>query len=124
MAVLHGDATLAVATIIDAATTAAVVTRVPNPRPPAFVLIRRTGGTARGVVVDDAQVTVESWAATDEASHDLAQIARQALHAAAEAGTGQVRRVQEFSGPALLPDPESLQPRHSQTFSVSLRATA
>lgn len=100
-----------------------VGTKVPNPRPPSFVLVRRTGGVRRNVVVDEAQITVEAWAATEEAAHDLSQLARGLVHRLAGTYVDGVTvyRVAEFAGPALLPDPLSDQPRYSFTMLVGLR---
>lgn len=100
-----------------------VVSRVPNPRPTAFVRVMRTGGPRMNLVADDAQVTVESWADEDTDAHDLAQVARALVVAARGTvvdGTT-VYRVTEVSGPAWLPDGISDQPRYTQTFTVATR---
>lgn len=93
-----------------------VVARVPATRPAAFIRIQRVGGVRRSLVADEATLTVESWAATEQAAHDLSQLARAHIHAMP--GGGDVYRVTEFSGPALLPDPLSDQPRYSLTVAV------
>lgn len=100
-----------------------VVSKVPDPRPTEFVLVRRTGGISRAVVVDDALVTIESWGPDDETAHDRAQLCRGILLASVGAQQGDVviYRVTEVSGPGNLPDPVSEHPRYSQTFSVALR---
>jgi hypothetical protein len=104
-----------------------VVHRIPNPRPATFVTVRRTGGPKRNLVTDQAQVTVESWAASDEDAHDLAQEVRALLN---DLGDGvksldgvAVYRCDELAGPADLPDPLSDQARFTQSFSVALRGT-
>src|SRR5688572_19309851 len=105
-----------------------VVDTVPTGRTLAdtFLLCRRVGGPSRDVVVDDASVTLEAWAPSREAAQDLLQDARAALHSL----PGQtvdgvaVYRVQEFAGPAYLPDPDSSHPRYTLTASVSLRGTS
>lgn len=101
----------------------AVVSRVPNPRPTSFLRVFRTGGPRMNLVADDAQVTVEAWASTDTAAHDLLQAARGLIVAARGTvvdGTT-VYRVAEVSGPAWLPDPLSDQSRYTQTFTVATR---
>lgn len=103
-----------------------VVPRIPNPRPDRFVLVRRTGGVSRDRVIDDGQITVESWDTTDEDAHDLAQLCRGVLLAAVGNTYSGVAlyRVVEVSGPANVPDPESQSPRYSQTFLTALRGVA
>lgn len=119
------DATLTAITVIDAATAVPVRGNVPNPRPTSFVTVRRTGGPRQNLVMDEATLAVECWAATDQAAHDLAQVARTALHAAQGTRTGGVTigRVVEVSGPGLLPDPVSDHSRYTQTFTVATRGT-
>lgn len=103
-----------------------VGTRVPNPRPAAFVLVRRVGGATRNLVVDEATLVVEAWAANESASHDLAQLARAVVHSALGTTTtaGTIYRTDEFAGPASLPDPDSDQARHTFTVSVAARGVA
>lgn len=98
---------------------------VPTHRPTSFVTVTRTGGPLRDHVVDDAQVTVDSWAATDAAAHDLAQWCRGLMFAARGRllGGHQVYRVEELAGPALLPDPLSDQPRYRASYQLSVRCT-
>lgn len=105
-----------------------VVDTVPTERTAddTFLLCRRVGGPSRDLVVDDASVTLEAWAPTREAAHDLLQEARGVLHSLV--GTTidgvAVYRVQEFAGPAYLPDPDSVHPRYTLTASVSLRGSS
>ena len=94
-----------------------VVSRVPTTRPAAFVKVTRVGGVRRNLVTDEPTLTIEAWAATEQAAHDLSQLAR--AHVYAMPGDGDVYRVTEFSGPALLPDPLSDQPRFSFTVAVA-----
>jgi hypothetical protein len=88
-----------------------------------FLVCRRVGGPSRDVVVDDASVALEAWAPTPAAAHDLLQEARGVLHSLAHTVVDGVPiyRVQEFAGPAFLPDPESSHPRYTLTASVSVR---
>ena len=119
------DATAVVIEIVDAATTAAVHQRVPDPRPAEFVLVRRVGGIRQNRVSDEATILIEAYSASEEEAHDLAQVARQAIHEA----RGQVvsgatiGRTAELSGPGNLPDPLSDQPRYVQTITVALRGS-
>lgn len=99
-----------------------VYSRVPTTRPASFVRVIRTGGVRRNLVVDDAQITIEAWAPSDEAAHDLAQLCRGILLAAPGVATA-VRDVQELGGPGLQPDPDSETPRYVFSHLVSLRGT-
>lgn len=114
------------AQLVAAGSSAPVTMRVPNPRPGAFVTIQRVGGVRRNLVVDEATLTVEAWGSTEPAAHDLAQLARAAVHAAVGQVTsaGTIYRTGEFAGPASLPDPDSDQPRYTFTVTVAARGTA
>jgi hypothetical protein len=103
-----------------------VRSRIPNPRPTRFVRVLRTGGPRVNVVTDAAQVTVEAWAASTADAHDLAQAARAIVNSLEGTVTGGVTvyGVNEFSGPADLPDPESEQPRYTWSASVNVRGIA
>lgn len=121
-AVLHGDAQGLVGTIL-AGLGVPVVSRVPNPRPAAFIRVQRQGGTASQIVADNPMVTVESWAETEEAAHDTLQLVRQAIKGAqGTVVTGvPIYRVIEVAGPASLPDPDSRQERWSYMAQLMTR---
>lgn len=103
-----------------------VHTRVPNPRPDEWVRVDRAGGVKANLVTDAATVIVEAWAQTEPRAHAIAQMCRALIHAME--GTTQsgvpVYRVGELAGPTTLPDPESGQPRATQTLQVNLRGFA
>jgi hypothetical protein len=122
-AVLFPDAVDLVLTHIDSDITVPVLPRVPTDRPASFVTVRRVGGTRRTIVSDDALLSFEAWAATDQAAADLVQLVRQSLHEmkGTVVSTTAIYQVTEASGPALFPDPESLTPRYVFTASVHLR---
>lgn len=107
---------------LDAAVTAEVSTRVPNPRPGEFVRVLRTGGP-RTMVSDRAQVTVEAFANRESRAAALAGEARSAVHAmqGTMVGEWKVDRVEELAGPANLPDPTTNQSRYTFTASVHVR---
>lgn len=121
--VLFPDATDVVCRLLDPVLPVPVRSKVPNPRPDSFVTIRRTGGPRKDLVTDNAQITVEAWAETEEEAHDLAQVARAHIGAASGSVVAGVAiyRVTEQAGPGILPDPVSDQPRYSQTFNIALR---
>lgn len=108
------------------AETIPVVKDIPDPRPARFVRVLRLGGPRRNLVVDQATLAVESWDDDPAGAMDLAQLVRGLLHAAegvTEDGTT-IYTVDEFSGPAELPDPLSNQPRVTQQFSIGFRGSA
>jgi hypothetical protein len=79
-----------------------------------------------GLVVDSAQITVEAWAQHDTDAEDLA-LACRAIVGAMEAtvvGGVTIYDVSEFSGPGLLPDPQTDQSRYTFTTSVQVRGAA
>jgi len=106
--------------------TTPVRSRVPDPRPATFVRVRRIGGPRRNLVVDDATVVVEAWAADEASGHDLAQLCRGIVHSFAGSTIADttIYRVDEIAGPGLLPDPVSEQTRWTFTLQISARGTA
>lgn len=103
-----------------------VRSRVPAQRPARFVRVFRTGGPRANIVTDGAQLTVEAWSTSDVEAHDLAQAARAIVGGLEGTVTGGVTvcTVDEFSGPAFLPDPTSDQSRFTWTTSVNVRGVA
>lgn len=121
--VLFGDATASAITRLNASLVEPVSGKVPDPRPPSFVTVQRTGGTQRTRVSEDVQLTVEAWATRDDDAHDLAQRARRILHGLTGEVEGGVAFYQcaELSGPVNLPDPLSEQPRCTFTVVLHVR---
>ena len=101
---------------------------VPHPRPGRFVTLVRLGGVkpSTTVVTDAAQIGVECWAATPRQAHDLAQLTRGLLHAlpGVVLDGHPVYRVDEWAGPAKLPDPVSDQARYTFQVSIHIRGFA
>lgn len=56
-----------------------VVSRVPSPRPPTFVRVRRLGGVQQTPVSDRPRLDVHCWAESESAAHDLAALCRALL---------------------------------------------
>lgn len=103
-----------------------VASRVPNPRPDKFVLVRRLGGPRLNVAVDNPMLGIECWDLEDDGAISLAQLVRGIVLAMPGAiGTPAVAvyDVGEVSGPQLLPDPTSDHPRAVFTVSVALRGS-
>lgn len=109
-----------------------VSTRVPNPRPPKFVTVRRIGGGPANLIQDAPIVLVEAWgAATDETSNkaasDLAHAAYRELRAmpAVQDITDYCRvYVANVSGPVNNPDTDSATPRYHLTATLRTRMIA
>ena len=101
-----------------------VSTRVPNPRPSRWIQVIRTGGPRAGLVVDGAQVTFECWDDSNVGAAELAATLRAQVSALGgrTAGGHLVHRVEEFSGPANVPDLHSEQPRYRWSVAVHVRA--
>lgn len=101
--------------------------RTPDPRPSKpWLLVLRIGGPRQGLVIDNALLSVEAWAATEPLSAKLANDARaviKALEGTVVAGAT-VYRAQDITGPALLPHPDTPQQRHTFTVQASLRGHA
>ena len=101
-------------------------TRIPHPRPERFVRVFRTGGPRTGLVIDQAQVTLECWDTNSVAAAQMARTLR--AHVGALTGARidgqQIYRVEEFAGPANLPDPTTGQARYTWTVLLRLRGHA
>lgn len=104
-------------------TSAAVGTRVPDPRPSAFVRVQRVGGP-REQVLDRARVLVECWADTEAGAWDLSAVVREAMRTLPAVDAGDVIHVTEAGGPALVGDPLTGTPRYLLTFEVTARPGA
>lgn len=98
-----------------------VGTKVPNPRPPQFVRVWRSGGAAANDVLDVPHITVTAWGASTTDASALAERARDALFND-YAAMPLVRRVEEVGGLYYDPDPATGADRY--TFTVSLRIRA
>jgi hypothetical protein len=124
-AVLFPDAVDLVITHLDPDIAVPVLPRIPSPRVASFVTVTRTGGVRRTIVSDNPVLTFEAWAESDEDAADLAQLVRQSLHEMPGTVVNGVAvyRVEEVSGLASFPDPESLAPRYRFAASVHLRGS-
>lgn len=95
---------------------------VPNERPLIFIRIFRTGGPRANLVVDSAQLTIESWAPDVDTAMTNAQAVRARLNVLPELpASPSVCRIDEFSGPQELPDPLSASRRVTWTAAVLVR---
>ena len=117
-AIVFPDVETLLVTALNAALTEPISTRVPNPRPSAFVRLYRSGGTRRALTIDDATIVVEAWADTEPAAAALAQNARAQIHALDTLGAYTALKTGEYAAPANLPDPASGQARYTATYQV------
>lgn len=101
-------------------------TRVPDPRPTAWVQLRRVGGPRIVPVRDQPRVDFWCWAATETAASALADTVRTKVHALAGTSTLGVTcyRTEEFLGPKQDDDEKTGSPRIWMTISLLLRADA
>lgn len=106
--------------------TAEVHGRIPKERPDRFVYVARHGGPRQTVISDAAQLGIESFAQSATEAQTLAQLVRAVVNAMANTQQSgvQIYFVNEFSGPAELPDPVSNQARYVQSFQISMRGAA
>lgn len=96
-----------------------VSNRVASPRKDRMVIVRRDGGNSTGLR-DQARLSVQVWAKTDQDATDLARLVAALLWAAP---TGDpVLKVQQQSGPTPIAD-SSQQPLRYLVFDVHTRGT-
>jgi hypothetical protein len=100
-----------------------IVGRVPRTYPDKLVVIKRGGGIWDWPVVDTPTIEVEVWALTETAAYELAGDVRALIHSLQGGAINNVAvyRVDEFSGPAWLPDPNTDKPRFVTTYSIRHR---
>lgn len=104
-----------------------VFTFRPDPRPTAFVQLRRVGGTANDPVQDQARVDLFTAAPTDAEAMALALQVRTAVWALP--GTTRlspvvVYRVAEFLGPRMDQDGDTATPTVWATYDITIRANS
>ncbi|AUG87276.1 tail terminator [Streptomyces phage Rowa] len=122
--ILFPDAVLVAIQYLRPNITAAVYSRVPNPRPAEFVRIQRLGGTRRSLILDRPRIDVECWSDSEENAEALcSKVRAYVLAMAGKRGQTTVYDVAEVSGPMWLPDSESGQPRYSFAVEFSTRGT-
>lgn len=105
---------------------APVLAAVPRERPLSFVVVRRIGGPYEPPAVDHPTITVDAWAGTQAAAWELCQQARGRIFTLMRPGSIiagiSVYRIEEFAGPAWLPDPDTDgTPRYTTTLSIRHR---
>jgi hypothetical protein len=105
-----------------------VASSILNPRPAEFIRVFRTGGVSSDIASDSVTLVVEAYSAKRSRAERLCSVAVAALQAAGRDGlVGSIpcRRVDVFSLPANLPDPDvSDRTRYTSTVSAVLRRAA
>lgn len=98
---------------------------IPTTRPAQFIRVFRTGGPRTSLVVDGAQLTIESWAADASTAAANAELVRAQLNALPEqlGVIPPIYKVEEMSGPGELPDVTSGSRRFTWTVIVHVRCT-
>ena len=110
------------ARLANAGLTARASTRVPNPRPQAFITANRTGGALRSVSHEDAMVTVECWATSSVEASTLARRVASWLVELDQDGCHVPQGSAGWVGrPAYLEDPVAQVPRYVMTVIVRCR---
>lgn len=103
--------------------TVTVATNVPAARPDKLVKVTATGGVLRDIVISEAQLAIECWAASPVLAGDLARDAQAILNdwTGHKAGNSFIYDCQARM-PASFPDPDTRTPRYIFTVQVLLRA--
>ena len=124
--ILFPDAERVLIVHLNSLLTEPVSLTVPNPRPAAFIVVRRVGGPRRDLVTDHPMLTVEAWAGGPTAAKALLERARGEIFAMRGTVVDGVAiyGITETGGPAFLPDPDSTQPRYTCTLQVAMRGAA
>ena len=108
-----------VVTLLDAALTANVSTRVPNPRPAGeYIRVTRVGGNPRGLIQSDPRLLIECWGADSVAAFDLARMAYGHLWAH-YGSTGTWGGRASLTDPVNFPDPDTDSPRYQFLATVT-----
>ncbi|WP_225987200.1 hypothetical protein [Streptomyces spectabilis] len=102
-----------------------VVSRIPTPRPPAFVRVQRIGGTQQTPVSDRPRLDIHCWAESESAAHDLAALSRALLgDIPGVRGGVTVYRLSEVGGPMWLPDDKTSAARFAFAVEIHMRGRA
>lgn len=103
-----------------------VVARVPNPRPPKFVLLEPSGGSDRSVVHGWRSMIVDSWGGSESEAFDLALDVEARLKALRNERLKGVLiyKARPSGGIVWMPDPDAKVPRFRQNFEILTRGEA
>lgn len=95
-------------------------TKVPNPRPPEFLVVRKVGSNLRDLVTDVPVLQIEAWALKESRADRLAQVVRSLMHWFVEINGYAINGTTEVVGPSLYPD-GSQHNRYTATYAPAVR---
>lgn len=95
-------------------------TKIPNPRPAEFLVIRRIGGSARDLVTDVPVIQIEAWASTESRAQLIANTARSVVWWLQDINGESVVLETEVIGPVSYPD-GSAQARYTGSYAIAVR---
>ena len=95
-------------------------TKVPNPRLPEFLVVRRVGGSRRDLVTDVPVLQVEVWAATESRADRLSQVVRSLMQWFTEINGFAINGTEEVTAPVSFPD-GSQQERYTASYAPAVR---
>ena len=95
-------------------------TKVPNPRLPEFLVVRRVGGSRRDLVTDVPVLQVEVWAKTESRADRLSQVVRSLMQWFVEINGFAINGTEEVTAPVSFPD-GSQQERYTASYAPAVR---
>ena len=97
-------------------------TKVPNPRPPEFLVVRRVGGSPRDLVTDVPVIQVEAWALTESRASRIASVVQAVMEWVQEVNGRSVWLEDVVVGPVSFPD-GSNQARYTASYAAAVRGS-
>lgn len=95
-------------------------TKVPNPRPTEFFVVRRVGGSRRDLVTDVPVLQVEVWAKTESRADRLSQVIRSLMQWFTEVNGYAINGTEEVTAPVSFPD-GSQHERYTASYAPAVR---
>lgn len=95
-------------------------TKVPNPRPAEFIVVRKVGGFRRDLVTDVPVLQIEAWAKTESRADRLSQVIRSLMQWFVEINGFAINGTEEVTGPVSFPD-GSQHERYTASYSPAIR---
>lgn len=100
---------------------ASAATRIPNPRPPQFIRVQRTGGDERNMIQERAVLLVECWGGTDTEAWAVTKFAHELLQGRTPLEHNGVElEERSCSSPVNYPDPSTTSPRYTFTLTTTV----
>jgi len=95
-------------------------TKVPNPRPAEFFVVRRVGGSRRDLVTDVPVLQVEVWAKKESRADRLSQVIRSLMQWFVEVNGFAINGTEEVTAPVSFPD-GSQHERYTASYAPAVR---